>query len=176
MFCSLWEETPWGAVLQRIKVPFIPFELYRKIFRQVTWCDHCLRAWLGFALLLWLFKGTVCLWDEIEKQENRTLLEVVNFFRCVWARCSSLAKAAHHCRSGLLTHLIFWEFWRTLLLYFLFSPNSDWCWIVGRNMDVGLDVSSGKDNWVWFEILTRSKCVLRKMACVTVLVHRLSDK
>jgi len=28
IFCSLWEKTPWGAVLQRIKVPFMPFELY----------------------------------------------------------------------------------------------------------------------------------------------------
>lgn len=55
MFCSLWEETPWGAVLQRIKVPFMPFELYRKIFRQVTWCDHCLRAQLE----LFFFSGSL---------------------------------------------------------------------------------------------------------------------
>lgn len=46
MFCSLWEETLWGAVLQRIKVPFMPFELYWKTFRQVTLCNHCLRACL----------------------------------------------------------------------------------------------------------------------------------
>lgn len=28
VFGSLWEGTPWGAVLQSIKVPFMPFELY----------------------------------------------------------------------------------------------------------------------------------------------------
>lgn len=143
MFCSLWEETPWGAVLQRIKVPFMPFELYWKTFRQVTWCNHCLRL-PCIALLLQLFKGTACFWDEIEKRENRTLLEVVNSFRCVGARCSSLPKAPHH-----------------LLLRSSHAPDfcgssEERCFCIlssaqiltdaSRNMDVGLDVPPGKDS------------------------------
>lgn len=55
-----------------------------------------LKSLTWIALLLWLFEGTVCLWDEIEKQENSTLLGVVNSFRCVWASPSSLPKALHH--------------------------------------------------------------------------------
>ena len=70
-----------------------------------------LKSFPWITLSLWLFKGTVGLWDETESRENRTLLEIVNSSRCVWARCSSLPKAKQ-CAA--------WYYSQVLLVYPLF--------------------------------------------------------
>lgn len=128
MFCSLWEETPWGAALQRIKVPFMPFEMNWWAFRQVTvWPLLRSSPWIS-VFRSGSSRDLYVLGIKL-RTEIKTSLEVVNSSRCMWTRCSSLPQAMCCSLLTSTSHVpaLLKEFWRALLNY-LFSPNSEWWW------------------------------------------------
>lgn len=126
-------------------------------------------------LLLWNFKGTVGLGDEIEKRKNRTLLELwIPLNVCeqdavpAWSSCCVLLTSTSHGPALL------WQLWRALLLPSLFSSNFGWCW-QGYGCQPACARGKGLLGLAW-DIHIIQSMSLGRWHCITVLVHILSDK